>query len=205
MNKFVFGITGATGAGKTTVSNIFRDLGVYIVDCDIIAKQITSSNIDCLFEIESSFGKDVFEDDGALNRRKLADIVFGNDDKLKLLNKITHKYIKEQIEYEIKTCDNDIIAIDGAVIIGSPVEEICRLMVVVSADEKVRAQRIMARDGISYEFALKRISSQKSNEEYEQYADFIIENNDNVRLGEYIEKIYNIIKNFSEAERKKNS
>lgn len=205
MNKFVFGITGATGAGKTTVSNIFRNLGVYIVDCDIIAKQVTSGNKDCLCEIECAFGKDVFYDNGTLNRKKLADIVFENDDKLKLLNKITHKYIKEQIEYEINTSDSNIIAIDGAVIIGSPVEELCRLMVVVSADEKVRAQRIMARDGISCEFALKRISAQKSNEEYEQYADFIIENNDNVRLGERIEKVYSIIKDFSEAERKKNS
>lgn len=205
MDKFVFGITGATGAGKTTVSRIFQSLGVYVIDCDVVALNVTSTNEMCLYEIRQAFGDGVFNDDGTLNRKNLANIVFGNDDKLKLLNEITHKHIKKQIEKEIENANSNIIAIDGAVIIGSPVAEICRKLVVVTADENVRINRIIARDNISHDLALRRISSQMSNVEYEKHADFIIKNNDNVRLEENIEEVYSNIKNFRKAERTKNS
>lgn len=205
MNKFIFGITGATGAGKTTVSNAFRKLGVYVIDCDVVASNVTAANKKCLYEIRQAFGDGVFENDGNINRKNLANIVFGNDDKLKLLNKITHKYIKKQIEEEIENTNSHIIAIDGAVIIGSPVADLCRKLVVVTADEQTRVNRIIARDNISRDLALKRISSQMSNAEYEMYADFIIKNNDNVRLEENIEEVYSNIKNLSKAEREKNS
>ena len=205
MKKFVFGITGPTGAGKTTVSNMFRKKGAYVIDCDRIAKKITDNNIECLNEIKEAFGDFVFNPDGTLNRPCLANIVFTNDDKLKLLNNITHKYIKEQIKKEIETADSDIIAVDGAVIIGSPVMGLIQKLVVVTADPDVRVKRIVKRDNITFESAQKRISSQMTNEEYESYADFIIKNNDNVRLGENIEEVYTDIKNFREAEKSKNS
>ena len=201
MDKFIFGITGATGAGKTTVSRIFQSLGVYVIDCDVVAATVTGTNKVCLNEIRQAFGDGVFNDDGSLNRKNLANIVFGNDDKLKLLNEITHKHIKKQIQSEIENVNSDIIAIDGAVIIGSPVADLCHKLVVVTADESVRAKRIIARDNISHDLATKRISSQMSNAEYEKYADFIIKNNDNVRLEENIEEVYSNIKNFRKAER----
>lgn len=205
MNKYIFGITGPTGAGKTTVSRKFTELGVQVIDCDAAARYVTDNIRACINELYTSFGPEVFNDDGTLNRHNLANIVFTNDDKLKLLNEITHKYIKMQIETEIQSSNSDIIAIDGAVIIGSPVMELCDKLIVVTADEDVRAKRIVSRDNISYDLAYKRISSQMSCTEYESYADFIINNNDNVGLGENIEKVYSKIKNFSEAKRKKNS
>ncbi len=205
MKKFVFGITGPTGSGKTTVSNLFRDKGIHVIDCDKIAAYVTEKKHDCIEELRDAFGDTVFNVDGTLNRPSLASIVFGNDEKLKLLNKITHKYIKEQIEKEITDSKADIIAIDGAVIIGSPVMDICEKLLVVIADTDVRLKRIMKRDNISFDSAQKRISSQMSNEEYERYADFIIKNNDNMRLGEKFEEVYCNIKNFSKAKTTKDS
>ncbi len=205
MKKFVFGITGPTGAGKTTVSNIFREKGIYVIDCDTIAKEVTDNNRDCLKELRQTFGDAVFNIDGTLNRPHLANIVFSNDDKLKLLNKITHKYIKDKIRKEIDRACSDIIAIDGAVIIGSPVMDLVHTLVVVTADPEIRIRRIIERDNISFESAQKRILSQMSNAEYESYADFIIKNNDNVRLEENIEEVYSNIKNFRKAKGTKNS
>ncbi len=205
MKKIVFGITGPTGAGKTTVSNIFWDKGVYVIDCDTVAANVTDTDPNCIKELRQAFGDSVFYSDGKLNRIYLANIVFGNDDKLKLLNKITHKYIKEQIEKEIESVDSDIIAIDGAVIIGSPVMDMCKKLVVITADTDIRIKRIMQRDNLSFESAQKRISSQMSNDEYESYADFIIKNNDNVRLEERIEEVYSDIKNFRKTKRTENS
>lgn len=197
MEKYVFGITGPTGAGKTTVSDIFRNLGVYVIDADKVARNITDKDVNCLSEIRLAFGDTVFTDDMSLDRKCLAKIVFTDKSKLKLLNEITHKYIKKEIENEINNCKNDIIAIDGAVIIGSPVMNICKALVVVTADVSVRINRIMKRDGLDYNSAYQRVSSQMSNTEYESFADFIVKNNDeNVRLEECVERIYNKVKNI---------
>lgn len=198
MDKFIFGITGPTGAGKSTVSDIFRRLGVFVIDADIAAREVMKKDSPSLIEIREVYGNSVFLPDGELNRPLLAQIVFNDEGKLKLLNSITHKHIKKYIESEINNSFSDIVAIDGAVIIGSPVMDMCRLLVVVTADDEVRINRIIKRDSIDYDSALARIKSQMSNKEYERYGDFIIKNNDdNVRLEECVEDIYGKIKNIS--------
>ena len=206
MDKYIFAITGTTGSGKSTISGIFRNLGVYVADADKAARAVTAKGHICLDEIVSEFGNNVLNSDGTLNRPALANIVFNDNDKLKLLNNITHKYIKEYLLDEISKADNEIAAIDGAVIIGSPVYELCKATVVVTADEDIRANRIMKRDNITLEAALSRIRSQMKDDEYTQYADYIIKNNDdNVGLEECIERIYSEIKNIREAEATQNA
>lgn len=199
MDKFVFGITGATGSGKTTVSNLFRDLGVYVADADMAARAVTKKGSECLSEIHAAFGDAVITDTGELNRKALADIVFNNKSKLKLLNDITHKYIKKHLCDEIKNCDSDIAAIDGAVIIGSPVMDMCKALAVVTADIDIRVARICNRDNIDSNAAISRIKSQMTDDEYVKYADFVIENNDGFELGECVEDIYNKIKNIAKT------
>lgn len=200
MNKFIFGITGPTGAGKSTVSDIFRQFGVYVADADIAARAVMKKGGKCLNKIISAFGEGVLTHKGELDRQSLAEIVFNDKDKLKLLNAITHKYIKEYLIKEIKKSDSDIAAIDGAVIIDSPVSGLCKKLVVVTADEERRINRIIKRDGIDHSAALSRINSQMSDAEYESFADFLIQNNDdNVRLEECVENIYNEIKNISKT------
>lgn len=206
MDKYIFAITGTTGSGKSTISDIFRNLGVYVADADKAARAVTTKGHICLDEIVSEFGNNVLNSDGTLNRPALANIVFNDNDKLKLLNNITHKYIKEYLLDEIFKADNEIAAIDGAVIIGSPVCELCKATVVVTADEDIRANRIMKRDNITLEAALSRIRSQMKDDEYTEYADYIIKNNDdNVGLEECIERIYSEIKNIREAEATQNA
>ncbi len=206
MDKFIFAITGTTGSGKSTVSDIFRCLGVYVADADLAARAVTEKGHICLDEIIAKFGSNILNNDATLNRKALADIVFNDNDKLKLLNNITHKYIKEYLIKEISQADSEIVAIDGAVIIDSPVCELCRAIVVVTADERTRVNRIMRRDNISYDAALSRIRAQMKDDEYTKYADYIIKNNDdNVRLEECIERIYSKIKTVSEAERAQNA
>ena len=198
MEKFIFGITGPTGAGKSTVSDIFRNLGVNVIDADKAARIVTQKGNKCLEELVAVFGQDILTADNELDRKKLAGIVFNDSDKLKLLNSVTHKYIKDYLIEKINESASHIAAIDGAVIIGSPVMDLCKKTVVVTADKKTRIKRIMDRDGIDESMALSRVSSQMSNDEYESFADYIIKNNDNnVRLEECVENIYNKIKNIS--------
>ena len=200
MEKFIFGITGPTGAGKSTVSDIFRELGVYVADADIVAREVTKKGSECLGEIHNTFGDCVITNNAELDRKALAQIVFQDKTKLRLLNDITHKYIKKQLEDEIEKSHSDIAAIDGAVIIDSPVMDMCKCLVVVTAQRDIRINRIIARDNIDIDMANKRINSQMSDSQYKQYADFIIENNgDNTALKGCVEGIYNKIKDISKA------
>ena len=200
MEKFIFGITGPTGAGKSTVSDIFRELGVYVADADIVAREVTKKGSECLGEIHNTFGDCVITNNAELDRKALAQIVFQDKTKLRLLNDITHKYIKKQLEDEIEKSHLDIAAIDGAVIIDSPVMDMCKCLVVVTAQRDIRINRIIARDNIDIDMANKRINSQMSDSQYKQYADFIIENNgDNTALKGCVEGIYNKIKDISKA------
>lgn len=201
MADYIFGITGATGAGKSTVSELFRKNGIYVADADAAAKAVVKPGMPCLLELSEAFGSGIINEDRSLNRRKLAAIVFSDKNKLKLLNSITHRYITEYVKNEINSSNASIAAVDGAVIIGSPVEKLCRILVVVTADNDIRLNRIMSRDGISREEAQNRINSQMSDDEYIKHGTYNIKNNGCIdRLGVQIEQICNEIKALSKAE-----
>lgn len=200
MSKYVFGITGGSGAGKSTVSNGFRKLGVFVSDADMAARAVVVKGMKCLDEIRAAFGDEVIQENGELNRKALGKIVFSDKNKLELLNSITHKHIKEYIKNEIDSAASEICAVDGAVIIGSPVMELCKKLVVVTANEETRIKRIMSRDNIERDYAKDRINAQNSDAFYLSYADYVIENNnDESELGAQIEQIYSKIKNEKEA------
>ena len=193
----IFGITGGTGAGKSTVSSAFRDRGIYVADADAAARQVVKKDMPCLSELKDAFGSRIITGDGELDRRRLGEIVFSDSRQLEILNRITHKYIKAYLEDEIAGAGAAIAAIDGAVIIGSPVMDICEFLVVVTADESVRKERIMRRDGISREAAEKRINAQLPQSEYLKHADFVIDNSENGEKQEReIEEILSKIKAY---------
>ena len=204
MLKYVFGITGGTGVGKSTVSDMFRKKGIFVCDCDKIARGVVLPGTPCLAEIKEKFGNDVMNSDGTMNRRKMASVVFTDDKKLELLNGITHKYIKECIENELERYGTELSAVDGAVLIGSPVMELCESLVVVAADEDERLKRIKKRDGIDDESAKNRIESQKNEDFYLSHADYVIENNGGLEeLGVQIEQVYSELKSKAEGARTK--
>lgn len=199
-NKYIFGITGGSGAGKSTVSDIFRKLGVYVSDADLVSRIVVMPGAPCLDELCEEFGKSILKSDGSLDRAGLASIVFSDPEKLEILNRITHRYIYEYIENELDKSGSQLCAVDGAVIIGSPVMSLCKRLVVVTADRDVRLNRIMQRDMLDRETALRRLNAQQDDRFYLEHADFsVVNNGDLKKLGEQIEEIYNKIKNEAEA------
>lgn len=173
----VFGITGGSGSGKSSASERFRENGIYVIDADKTAREVVRQGEPCLEELVKELGSEILNDDGGLNRRKTGDIVFSDKKKLDILNRITHKYIQKALEDQLNKIDTDIAAVDGAVIIGSPVEKMCSFLVSVMADKEIRLARIMARDNISREAALKRIESQPSDEFYIANSRYLLYNN----------------------------
>ena len=173
----ILGITGGSGVGKTTVSNIFRSYDIDVIDTDIVAREIVKPSMPALCEIKDHFGEEFINLDGTLNRKKLAGVVFNDPKKLKILNKITHKYISEYVSSYIKEYKKDIIGIDGAALIESGINNICDYVISVLAYKKTRIERIKIRDNLSEIEAKNRIEAQKDDKFYIENSDFLVYNN----------------------------
>ncbi len=191
----VIGITGPSGAGKGMATKIICAKYHFIpIDADEIYHSLVSVPSPCVSEISESFGTSVLTHDGALNRKELATKVLGceNRDKLLLLNKIAHKHVVKAIkdllvDYRIQ---NISCIIDAPLLIEAGLCSDCDITVSVLADRDTRIKRIMKRDGISYDRAATRISSQNPDSFYIENTDFTIYNNGNaVMLTAAIDKI----------------
>ena len=187
------GITGGSGSGKTTVSDIFRKEGIDVIDTDIVARIIVEPGKPALDEIKDYFGQEYITPAGTLDRKKMAALVFSNPDKRLRLNEITHKYISQYVDEYIHNYTGDIIGIDGAVLIESGIGEGCDYILSVIADKEERIKRIIMRDSISEETAKKRIEAQKNDDFYIENSDYIVYNNSKDEL---INQVCKIIKDI---------
>lgn len=169
----VFGLTGNIGCGKSTLSNILKENNIYVVDLDLISREIMNDKfvIDLIYK---TFGENLKQKDGLLNRKELGKIVFKNKEKLQLLNNITHPAIKEKVKKIIK--QKDLVVIDGALLIEANFLDIVDKLILVTCDEKVQLERIIKRDNLTKEEAMLRINSQMCQQKKKDYADYIIDN-----------------------------
>ncbi len=172
----IFGLTGGSGVGKTTVGEIFKENGIYVVRADESARRVEAAGTQCFDELVAMFGEGILRGDGEIDRRELAKIVFSDEKKLKILNRITHHYIKFDIMRELRGVDCRIAAIDGAVIIGSPVQELCEFIVTVETPYEERIRRIIERDGLSPAEARARLAAQPDDDFYRRNSRFVIYN-----------------------------
>ena len=184
----IIGITGGTGCGKTTLLDAIRQAGGMILDCDAIYHQLLKNDAQLLQTIENRFPGVV--ENGQLQRKKLGQIVFADENALQDLNRITHGAVKEEVIRRIQSAesvhgadesapyegDSQLIAIDAYALFDSGLSKLCKLTVAVTAPISARVQRITARDGISAEYALARIQAQKSNEEFSALCDYTLDN-----------------------------
>ncbi|MCI7204490.1 dephospho-CoA kinase [Terrisporobacter sp.] len=174
----VVGLTGNIGCGKSSLSDIFRAEGIKIIDADIIARQIYDDE-KLLRKVYETFGNDIKNEDGSLNRKALGRIVFSDDEKLIQLNKLTHPVIRQKVSDEIeeyKSQNEEIVILDAALLVESDYLNFIDKLLVVTCKENIQIERIIARDNCSIEEALGRIKSQMSQENKVKYADYVIDN-----------------------------
>ena len=191
----VFGITGGSGSGKSTVSAMLAEMGVYIIDTDKIARQVVEKGSECLTELCSAFGAEILKPDGSLDRKRLASIAFADKEKTALLSRITHKYIKAETERLIANSAAELIGIDGAVLIGSGIDLLCETTVSVTADLSTRVKRITERDNLTEEEARTRLSAQPTVDYYIEKTEYHIFNNGDIdELKQQVRELINKLK-----------
>lgn len=182
----VIGLTGGTGAGKTTVLQLIEQHGGAALDCDRIYDELLETNEALRRDLRKTFGDGVFTEDGTLDRAQLAARVFSDACALRELNAIVYYYIGVEIRRrltELKKQGLKLVGIDAVNLIESGLGELCETTVAVLAPEDARIERITARDGITDEQARSRISAQRGEDYYRKYAKVILENDgDEARL-----------------------
>lgn len=176
--KKLVGLTGKTGAGKSTVSALLKEKGAYIIDGDIVARTVLVDNAVLLNKLCEEFGEEILNPDGTLNRRALAKKAFSTPENTKKLNSVMHPAINDLIfkEAEKAFSDYDIVIVDAAAIIESGFTEKSDYLIVVHAPVEIRKERIIKRDGLTEADADVRINGQKDDEFYLSKADFIFYN-----------------------------
>lgn len=179
----VVGLTGQTGAGKSTVSKIFEENGFSIINADIVARQVVEKGTPCLNELAEFFGKDVLKSDGTLDRSRLAEIVFSDKAKLETLDTIIYPYITGEILRQIRrfsSTGHKFILLDAPTLFESRADDFCEIIISVLADADIRENRIVKRDGLTHEQAIHRMNSQLDEEFFITHSDYIIHNNDDL-------------------------
>ena len=195
----VIGLCGGSGSGKGTVSGLLLEYGIPSIDTDRVYREMTESDSPCMAALVDEFGSVIRQNDGGLDRVKLASVVFCNPERLKTLNHITHRFILDETRRrlaEYHAQGYDCAFVDAPALFESGFDKECDAVVCVIADTDVRVERIIKRDGISRDAALKRIGSQISNEELIRRSDYVIYNNGDlsdlrVRVSELKQKLEN--------------
>lgn len=177
-NMKIIGITGGTGCGKTTALETLKDFGALVIDCDALYHELLESSAELINEIDKYFPGAVT--DGVLDRKALGAVVFTDEEALRDLNIITHRYIHLELRRRLREWSmqgGTLAAVDAIELFSSGIAKRCCATVGVIADREVRLRRIQQRDGISLEYAMMRVNAQRPNEYFEERCDYILQNN----------------------------
>lgn len=198
----VIGLCGGSGSGKTLVCRTILSLGIPVFESDAVYHRLIASSTDCAREIVNAFGEQVMDTrSGGIDRRALSRIVFSDSpdakERLQCLNRITHRHVAEEFyrwrdaqEKSGATC----VVLEAPLLFESGLDRLCTVTIAVTAPKAIRLTRIMARDGISQEEAVTRISVQRTDEELVRSCDYVIENTGT--MTEVRDRISHLIKNI---------
>lgn len=168
-----------SGAGKSTVCEVFMQSGFAVIDCDDCAHAVTAAGKPCVAELAERLSPEIVNEDGSLNRRAAGKMIFADENKRALFNSIVYPYIRYMTIALIKRYAEAgrNVLLDAPTLFEARIEGICTEIVSVCADAERCAERIMRRDGISREDALNRLKSQHDTGFFRRNSDIVIENN----------------------------
>ncbi len=187
----LIGLTGQSGAGKSTVAEVFAKLGAYVINADTIVAELYNAGSPCLKAVAAEFGQDTIRADGTLDRKLLAQRAFASRERTDALNRLVHPFVTARL-FELLRGAEGIVVFDAPQLFEANADVICDAVVAVTADKDIRVNRIIKRDSLSEEQAMLRVNAQYGEEYFRARADYIIENNfDEESLRTQAEKVYN--------------
>ena len=194
----VIGLTGQSGAGKTTVSHIFEENGFAVINCDEIARICTQDGSECNKKLARVF-PECFDEKLSLDRKAISKIIFSDKKMLEKFDNIVYPFITQLIKEKINELSavSQYILLDAPTLFESGTDKLCSLKTAVVADFEKRLERITLRDKIDKELAEKRFASQLSAEFFCKNCDYVIYNNG--KLEDTINKTLNVIRTIKEC------
>ena len=177
MSKFIVGLTGGIGSGKTTVSNIFaQQFDITVIDADVIARQVVEPGSPALTQIKDYFGEQVITIDGQLNRGKLREVVFQSDTKKQWLNSLLHPLIRDEMRAQCLAAPSTYAILSIPLMTENKLQGMANRVLVVDCSETVQRQRAATRDGVGDEQIKRIMASQATREQRLAIADDVIVN-----------------------------
>lgn len=173
------GLTGSIGVGKSFVSSVFSELGCHVLDADKTAREVVAAETPGLRAVVEAFGSEILQADGTLDRVRLGALVFADEEKRLVLNSILHPFIIAAQDEQLRKWEAEdasgIAIVDAALMIESGGYKRFDKLIVVHCSPSIQLERLMARNQISREEAVRRTGAQMSQEEKKPYADFLID------------------------------
>jgi dephospho-CoA kinase len=202
----IVGLTGSIGSGKSTVADLFKRLGAYVIDWDELARKAVRPHSNAWREIVEHFGDGFLNEDLTLNRQRLADAVFSDKEKVAVLNRIVHPEVvrdDERITGVIRSLDSDALVIkDIPLLYEADLQISLDKTIVVAAAEKTRLRRL-EKKGMAREDALNRMRTQLPLEEKTKAADFVIDNDGSLRkTRKQVEALYSMLRRRASRQRR---
>lgn len=174
----ILGLTGGIATGKSTVVKVFKELGFPVVDADVIAREVVEVGRPALAKIVSTFGTEMLQPDGSLDRKKLGALVFSDEEKRQKLNALLSPFLREAIlsQIEKKKDRASLVVVDIPLLYEGGYENDMDQVAVVYVPETIQLDRLMKRDHLTEQEAWQRINSQLSIEQKKQRADIVFDN-----------------------------
>jgi dephospho-CoA kinase len=179
MAKYIVGLTGGIGSGKTTVSNMFVELGVEVIDADIVARQVVAPNSEALAIIVEHFGQNILQKNGKLNRSALRSKIFSNDKEKQWLNALLHPLIRQNILNDLLLASGDYCILSAPLLLENNLQALVNRILVIDVSEETQLSRTCQRDNSNQQEVKSIINSQISREKRLTFADDIINNESN--------------------------
>ena len=175
----VLGLTGGIGSGKGLATEFFRSRGAAIIDADEIAREVVQPGSSVLAEIVAAFGDVVLSADGSLDRKGLAELVFGDPAAVVTLNAITHPAIRREVQRRVAQFRTEkavpVVCVVAPLLLEAGYRDSVDRVLVMWAEEEERFRRVMQRDGVNREAVLRRMAAQMPPEEQRQLADWVVD------------------------------